>query len=79
MQKYVFGRISSYFEFSSKLYDLNHSESIDMHIEKFKFQVLLKQGRSSINITINQTINLSIYKPINPVRVSQGGYEDLSI
>ena len=58
---------------------LNHSESIDMHIEKFKFQVLLKQGRSSINITINQAINLSIYKPINPVRVSQGGYEDLSI
>ena len=34
-RKNVFGRISGYFEFFlSKSYVLNHSESIDMHIEK---------------------------------------------
>ena len=35
MKKYVSGMISSYFEFvPSKSYVLDHSEYIDMHIEK---------------------------------------------
>ena len=36
MKKYVFGMISSYFEFvPSKSYVLDHFEYIDMHIEKW--------------------------------------------